>query len=81
VLEQVGDTACLAGFMDRADADGDIGGHGRRVVAFHQQQAQAVGQAVFDDLVGQRRGRGKAGSSRINSNSSKKRLQVIRSTP
>ncbi len=56
MFEQMGHAPGFAGFVHRSDADGDIGGEGRRIVTFHQQQFQPIGEGVFADLLGQGRG-------------------------
>jgi hypothetical protein len=50
VLEQVGHAALLAGFVDRTDADGDVGGEGRRLVTLDDEQLEPVGEGVFADF-------------------------------
>ena len=49
VLQQVGHAGLAVTLVPRADAVGDVDGGGGLGVVGHQQQLQAVGQAVFGD--------------------------------
>jgi len=49
--QQVGHTAGLTGFMNGADADGDVGRNDRRIVPFDHQQFQPVGKLVLNDFL------------------------------